>query len=363
MAEIGDTVRYLNAVGGGRISKIDGKIAYVDEPDGFTTPVLLKECVVVARAADAPRHQTPTQSVAPKEAAPEITTTSKTPIAPEPEEEIKVEEVPGGDKLNLVLAFEPADIKKLSTTTFDTFLVNDSNYYIYFSYLSKAKESDDWTLRYSGIVEPNIQLLVEELNRESLTEMDDIAFQAVAFKRDRTFAIKPAISYTRRIDTTKFAKLHCFRPNDYFDTDVIALDIVKNDVVTGVHKADPKELEKALKSKKAMDSMRRRPVVKKSARQRNEGDKLVVDLHIHELVDNTRGLSNADMLNLQIDEFSRIMDENLRNKGKKIIFIHGKGEGVLRNAIMKELTHRYKGHDVQDASFREYGFGATQVTI
>ena len=39
------------------------------------------------------------------------------------------------------------------------------------------------------------------------------------------------------------------------------------------------------------------------------------------------------------------------------------GEGVLRQAIMKELTHRYKGHDVQDASFREYGFGATQVTI
>ena len=38
MAEVGDTVRYLNAVGGGRIAKIEGKIAYVDEPDGFTTP-------------------------------------------------------------------------------------------------------------------------------------------------------------------------------------------------------------------------------------------------------------------------------------------------------------------------------------
>lgn len=69
------------------------------------------------------------------------------------------------------------------------------------------------------------------------------------------------------------------------------------------------------------------------------------------------------MLNLQIDEFSRIMDENLKHKGQKIVFIHGKGEGVLRNAILKELNHRYKGHDVQDASFREYGFGATQVTI
>ena len=57
------------------------------------------------------------------------------------------------------------------------------------------------------------------------------------------------------------------------------------------------------------------------------------------------------------------MDANLRRPGQRIVFIHGKGEGVLRQAIMKELTHRYKGHDVQDASFREYGFGATQVTI
>ncbi len=69
------------------------------------------------------------------------------------------------------------------------------------------------------------------------------------------------------------------------------------------------------------------------------------------------------MLNLQVDEFRRVMDANLKNHGQKLVFIHGKGEGVLRQAIMKELNHRYKGHDVQDASFREYGFGATQVTI
>ena len=39
MIKIGDTVRYLNAVGGGVVRKIEGKVAYVDE-DGFETPVL-----------------------------------------------------------------------------------------------------------------------------------------------------------------------------------------------------------------------------------------------------------------------------------------------------------------------------------
>jgi dsDNA-specific endonuclease/ATPase MutS2 len=45
------------------------------------------------------------------------------------------------------------------------------------------------------------------------------------------------------------------------------------------------------------------------------------------------------------------------------VFIHGKGDGVLRQALTKELNYRYKKHDVQDASFQEYGYGATQVTI
>ena len=80
-------------------------------------------------------------------------------------------------------------------------------------------------------------------------------------------------------------------------------------------------------------------------------------------MDNTNGLSNADMLNLQIDRFTEVMQQYLPYPGTRIVFIHGKGEGVLRQALMKELTHRFKGHDVSDASFREYGFGATQVTI
>ena len=45
------------------------------------------------------------------------------------------------------------------------------------------------------------------------------------------------------------------------------------------------------------------------------------------------------------------------------MFIHGKGEGVLRRAIINELNYRYKKYTYQDASFQEYGYGATQVTI
>ena len=69
------------------------------------------------------------------------------------------------------------------------------------------------------------------------------------------------------------------------------------------------------------------------------------------------------MLDVQLKEFRRVMDENIRHKGQKIVFIHGKGEGVLRKALLDELKHKYKHCEAQDASFREYGFGATLITV
>lgn len=45
--KIGDTVRFLNSVGGGRVTRIEANMAFVTDEDGFDTPVLLKECVVV----------------------------------------------------------------------------------------------------------------------------------------------------------------------------------------------------------------------------------------------------------------------------------------------------------------------------
>jgi hypothetical protein len=185
--------------------------------------------------------------------------------------------------------------------------------------------------------------------------------QYIAFKRDKEFALKAPVAIERPLDVTKFFKLHCFHDNPYFDTPVIAIDIVKNDIPQRAMTFDSASLEDAMRQKRHEDLRPKRQPVKRHELKKDEP--LVVDLHAEELLDTTRGLSNADILNYQIDTFRKIMDENLRNFGKKIIFIHGKGEGVLRHALTKELNYRYKGQDVQDASFREYGYGATQITI
>ncbi|TFU92220.1 DUF2027 domain-containing protein [Barnesiella sp. WM24] len=345
MAQVGDIVRYLNSVGGGKIVRIDGNMAYVDE-DGFETPVLLKECVVVTPSQ--PKAKSESKFVASPTVVP----------APAQKQEETVEETPAGEKLNIVLAYEPEEIKHLNTTEYDAYLVNDSNYYLYFTYLVKSN-LHDWVTRFAGIVEPGIQVHLEHVTRDMVNSIDRVAIQYIAFKQGKEFKLKAPVAVEYAVDNTKFFKLHCFHDNDYFDTPVIAFDIVKNDIPQRSVVFDSGHLEEAMLRKKAADKPERRNVEKKQRRQ----GVIEVDLHISELLDSTAGLSNTEMLEVQLKEFNSVMQKYQRDKGTKIVFIHGKGEGVLRNALLKELKYKYKNCDVQDASFREYGFGATQVTI
>lgn len=356
-------MRFLSSKGGGRIVKIEGQIAHVEEEDGFETPVLLKELVVVRAAGDeAVKADVFGGTKRAKEIAEAEKKSKFVPtVVAEAAKPQHVEETPTGNRINLVLAYLPVELKHLNTTTFEAYLVNDSNYFLYFTYLSKADDERGWTARYAGIIEPNIQLFLGEMQPNEVGRLDRVAIQYVAFKRDKEFALKAPVAVEQYLDTTKFFKLHCFRDNPYFDEKVLPVQIVLNDVPQRPMVIDSTGLEEAIRREKAEDAARRHE--RKPVKRDKNPEILVVDLHADALLDTTAGMSNADILNYQIDEFRKVMDANLHNIGQKIVFIHGKGEGVLRQAVTKELNYRYKGHDVQDASFREYGYGATQVTI
>lgn len=361
--KIGDVVRFLNTTGGGEVTRIEGNIAYVTDEDGFDTPVLSKECVVVdnTTAWDRAKAKVEQPAVSRQEPAKPQPSKDTTPVEPE----IEPEEVEGGNVMNLVLGFEADNLKTLSDTSYFAYLVNDSNYYLYFTYMS-APQDGAWTTRYAGIVEPGIQVLLEEFGKDEVVGLEQIAVQAIAFKKGKEFELQKPVSLVIKPDVTKFFKLHCFKQNIYFDVPVIAFDIVKNGVVQNREPLDVQKLVDRVDIPKPVDRKKKwkRPVIKNAEYMPDANGIIEVDLHINELVDTTAGLSSADMLNLQVDEFRKVMDANLGNKGQKIVFIHGKGDGVLRQALTKELNHRYKGKvEVQDASFREYGFGASQVTI
>lgn len=383
MAKIGDTVRFLNAIGGGKITRIEGNIAYVDD-EGFETPVLLKELVVVMPAGhDSAKSgvkkmfdqkafdEGRTNAVAvPAPAAPD----------PEPEKELPVEETPHGEKPNILLVFEPSDVKQLDKSRFAAVVVNDSNFFLDFTFLRRSELERGWTVVFRGTVAPNELIDVASLTHADLPDYEKVAFQCVAYKKDKEFTLQPPVSVSRKLDLTKFHKFHCFRPGVYFDTPVLEIPMVKDGIAARPLEVNAAMIEESISSggkatkgsgEMAKELSRKYRVDEGRPGRRKDGKVsdtkvlplIEVDLHIGELTDTISGMEPKDMLEMQLAAVRRNMKENCRRIGQKIVFIHGKGEGVLRKAVLELLKKEYPKAELQDASFREYGFGATLVTI
>lgn|SRR5574344_55559 len=372
--KIGDKVRFLSEVGGGKVVGFKpNHIVVVEDNDGFDIPVQDNDVVVI----ESDNYETSRIVAAKKKANQEnkdADTSNKSikslisGVQDEDEEEEdddpsdkemtykhSVMERDGGNKLSAYLAFVPVDIKEITSTRFESYLVNDSNYYFSYSYMSA--EGNSWKIRKEGTIEPNTKELLENFGRENLEEIAHVAVQIIAFKKDKSFLIKPVIDVKFRIDGVKFYKLHVFEDNDFFETPALIYTIVENDEKVQTLEVNPQKMKEEMYAKQEEKPM------KFSAKKVKANEPLVIDLHIDSLLDNTDGMKPVDILNYQLDKFREVLKENAKQTGKKIIFIHGKGDGVLRHAVVNELHYKYKDYSYQDASFKEYGYGATQVTI
>ncbi len=87
-----------------------------------------------------------------------------------------------------------------------------------------------------------------------------------------------------------------------------------------------------------------------------------VDLHLHELIDNERGMSDGEKLQYQLSYFERMLATAIRERKRRLIVIHGVGEGVLREEVRKVLQY-YDHLRFDDADPRRYGYGATAVEL
>lgn len=357
--KIGDKVRFIHETGGGVVTRFKGKdTVFVEGEDGFEIPMPINECVAV----DTNEYNFQKKTLAPKDEPKKIMRPTVARVEPEPETEpivtFRSMERPGGERLNISLAFLPMDEKSLSNSRFEAYIINESNYWVYFTY--SVVEGRSWRVRANGLLEPDSKLFLEEFGRDELNEMERVAVQLLPFKQDKAFAPKAAMSIERRIDTVKFYKLHLFKENPYFDEGALIYEIVSDDKPVKEVFTDAGEIQRIILEKKRADEPRRSAQPVKLPK---ESDILEVDLHADSLFETTAGLTPFDILNHQLDVVRTTINAHIREKGKKIVFIHGKGEGVLRNAIMQELKRKYPRCLSQDASFQKYGFGATMVII
>lgn len=225
--KIGDKVRFLSEVGGGRVAGFQGKdIVLVEDEDGFEVPMRTADVVVIGEENYDTRHVVEVKNNQTK--AVEVEEEIETEPADKPLTfKAPVEERRGGDKISAYLAFVPMDLKELSDTRFETYIVNDCNYYLRYVYMTA--ESNSWRVRSTGEIEPNTKMFIEEFGRDQLNELEHSCVQLIAYKREKYFLRKPVVDALINLDLVKFYKLHTFSENQFFEQPALIYTIIEND--------------------------------------------------------------------------------------------------------------------------------------
>ena len=143
--------------------------------------------------------------------------------------------------------------------------------------------------------------------------------------------------------------------DDGFTIDFEGKELV---VITGSIQVSNYEVAQVKKEKEL--PKKRKPLSSKP-KERNL-PKMEVDLHINQLIKNSKGLGNYEMLNLQLETAKRQLEFAMSKRIQKVVFIHGVGEGVLKEEL-RYLFNKYDNVKYYDADYQKYGLGATEIYI
>lgn len=331
----GDKVKFLNEIGGGIVVNITGNILHVENQDGFEIPVSTNEVLLVAESQE---HQ-----------AGESNNHNHTP--PSKPEKQRMMEISPEKKWSGCLAFVPEKPEQIGITDIKLYLVNDSEYYIMFNIFCKKGESHNYVK--AGQVGPDSKILITKLSQTEASKWSEVRTQ-ILFTGKGSYQPKAPLERIIGLQGAVFYKENLYTENAYFieHSFIISLDKERH-VIEYENDID----DIIIKEKEAKEQKTNHKSPKPSI------DIIETDLHIHELTDSTEGLSNTEMLEMQMDAFRKALLKALTTNSKRIVFIHGVGNGTLKTELRRELDRKYPKLYYQDASFKEYGFGATMVNL
>lgn len=343
MIKIGDTVKFLNDVGGGKVTGFIGKnMVNVENQDGFEIPYPVSQLINVSD---------PDLNRSKKITVPQVEEEEEQADSADEEETGKF--IAGKDSPDFYFCFVPANDKNPLAGEIELYIVNDSNFTLLFHY---AHFTDDVfkTAEY-GTVRPNSKRRLESIAENDISELPEYFFNIIFFKDEDTEKRQP-VSKKFKVNPVKFYKEKSFHSNQFFDKNAMIFQITENLLSTEINKLTDDDFQKVVKAKE------QKPIEKKPQRRRDD-EIIEVDLHINELLDNPAGLSNKEILDIQLEKVESEMRSAIQARAQRIVFIHGVGQGVLKQEVAKLLKSKFSKYRFQDASFKEYGYGATMVML
>jgi hypothetical protein len=346
----GDRVKFLNAKGGGVIRKIlDTRMVSVEVEGGFEIPTLISELVRIDSDQAGGRYFNESFGVNIVEEPADSTPPDYDRMMDLPHNIISTRK-----SEDIFLAFVPHDQKWLITGLLDIFMINNTSFDVLYNYIRKNEEG-----HYSGIdygsVFPGSRLLIATIEREELGRWTDGYLQFL-FHKNTAEELMPPFNSEVVIKGAKFFNEASYKESPMIEGKGIVIKIMS---LTGY--SDWKKTTGEVKISTATRG-RNKDTEELIIRYQTVPREAEVDLHIHELVEDHSILEKSEILEFQKGYFIRCLESAISNHFLKVTFIHGVGNGILREVLL-EVLKEYRGIEVFDAPMQKYGVGAIEVRI
>lgn len=358
--EIGSKVRFLNEVGGGEvIKKIDKLRWLVRTPDGFDIPMLASELVVDAppevvelvnkgdqppslRQMVASAHTLPSRERGEEKAA----QLQQAPV------QIPIESPRLGIE-GLYLGFAPEDSQDILRGPYTLYLINESQDDLFLT-LSRFERAKSITF-FGGRVAKLSCRRVGEIKNKELFLYTSLHLQGLYYSLGE-HQLRPPLEADITINGNEFTRPRSFRENRFLDEELLLITI----------RDESKEHElELLVEQKSQDIDKVKAPTKDAPRGVPAPEQVEIDLHLEALTNvKNNKMTPTEALQFQLQHFRRAMDDALRTPHiKRLVAIHGVGNGTLEREVQRILRLEYKLCQYQDASFKEYGYGAKLVIL
>lgn len=343
----GDKVKFLNDVGQGTIVSFqDNNIALVLNEDGFEVPVLITELLRIEGDYTF-ENETSTNNTKVEE--------TKSPEPVFDNDDLEEDGLNTDITAKIFLAFVPKNTKDALESDLKVYIINDSNYRTLYT-VSKSEGKLQSLFAY-GNLEDNTKVDIGEIKRDELNNFETLTFQLIFFSKGNYNLLEP-INNIWSVKPTRFFKQSTFAENEFFYEDAFIYELSAVEIDMDKYISDS-EIEKIKKEKERTSTKKQF----KSSKNGKKPEIEEVDLHIEQLVDDHSNMSNAEILDTQLARFTTSLDGGILAGTKRMVFIHGIGNGRLKRELAKKLDRKYPKLKYQDASFKEYGYGATMVII
>jgi len=321
---IGNKVRFLNEKGEGIVTRFKDKSTAFVEVDGFEIPyaidtLVLVDTEIVFKDDEVSQEETKNESV--------------------------------------FFVIEPDHELLLLQNELSFYLLNSSSYHLLYTYC--IKDGYQYQTMKQGELGPFQKLLLKKIQKHQVKEFAFHKIELLYFKKQHHTSQIPTSEIIHVNETS--LKKGDFIPHHDFKFPIWAFSLKENFI-------DERKVEQQL-TDYDIERLRKikevKPEEKKSIPHKNPAFLVEkeIDLHAENLMESFKHMSNFEIMQVQLKHFQSNLEEAIANRYYKIVFIHGVGNGRLKQEITNILKNYNREVRFHDGDYKKYGYGATEVVI